>query len=364
MPDPAPFPTAALIGATTSRLLMFFIGLLVFPAICSAAQDRLVMGGEIGELPSLPGEQRGEDADALNVDSESIALRERSFDDTLGLRLDGYQASAPSVALEKGWLVSSRLGVGGAYTMRSGSSELVINGVYAPRPDVRIRFSASQLRADSYASAYSGDPKAVLQTSYLSSIKKQWAKSRIKPEAGFAVFTARAAGAGRQDPTVDGMEMGTLAGYMFRLAAKSMAREKFALSYQAQRVVYDNPMTAYSREAQASATLDYARTLDDCSRIRGRYSAGPGLSEADLRYEHGAFSIALLQTRTEDYSDRAIQVGYAISLGRGGQGSLKCGAEPGDATPFQAIVDAATERSPYLPSESLTRTATLKDAPS
>ena len=72
----------------------------------------------------------------------------------------------------------------------------------------------------------------------------------------------------------------------------------------------------------------------------------------------------MLQTRTEDYSDRAIRVGYAVSLGRGGQGSLRCGAEPVEATPFQAIVDAATERSPYLPTESLTRTARLKDAPS
>ncbi len=355
-------PDSVSLFSSFPRLTLLFLGLLVFPVACIAAQDSLVLGGEAGELPSLPGEQRLTDTDAVDVDTESIVLRERRFDDTLGLRLDGYQASAPSVALEKGWLVSNQLGLGGAYTLRSGASELVLNGVYAPRPDVRIRLSASQLRANGAASAYGGDPKTVLQTGYLSSIRKQWAKSRIKPEAGFAIFSARAAGAGRQDPSVDGLEMGTLAGYMFKLAAAPASRERFALSYQAQRVVYDQAMTAYSRESQASASIDYTRTLDDCSQISGRFSAGPGLSEADLRYEKGAFSVALLQTRTDDYSDRAILFGYAISLGRGGQASAKCG-EPGGAAPFQALVDAATERSPYLPSESLTRTATLKDTP-
>ena len=361
MQDSASFlHTARGIPATARTLL--FIGLLVYSAVCSAAQDRLMLGGQ-AELPSLPGEQRGEDADAIAVDVDSIVLRERGFDDTLGVRLDGYQASAPSGALEKGWLVNSRLGVGGAYTLRSGASEMVLNGVYAPRPDVRIRLSASQLRADSAASSYGGDPKTVLQTGYLASIKKQWPKSRVRPEAGFAVFSSRAAGAGRQDPAVDGLEMGTLGGYMFRLEARAVARERFALSYQAQSTVYDHPLTTDSRERQAYASVDYARTLDDCSQIRGRFSAGPGLSEADLRYEKGAFSIGLLQTRTDDYSDQAILVGYSISLGRSGQRSSSCSAEPDAATPFQALVDAATARSPYLPSESLTRTATLKDAP-
>jgi hypothetical protein len=361
-PDLMPFSIAIAPSASPSRLAPYFLALLFLPAFCSAAQDRLIMGGDTGGLPSLPGERRSEESDALDVDTGTIALRERGFDNTLGLRLDGYQAGAPSIAVEKGWLVSSRLGVGGTYTMSDGSSELLLNGVYAPRHDVRIQLSASQLRRDDFA-ALNGDPKTVMQTSYLSSIRKRWAKSRIHPEAAFAVYTSRAVGAGRWDSAMDGLEMGTMAGAMLKLAARSIQRERIEVSYRTQRVVYDSALAADSRDTQALASLDYVRTFDDCSQIRGRYSAGPGVAEADVRYESGAFSIGFLQTSSGDYNDKAIRFGYAISLGRGGKRSAACAAESGSPSPFRTIVDAATLRSPYLPSETLTRTGDIADVP-
>lgn len=320
------------------------------------------MGSNAAELPSLPGEQRGEESDALNVDIGTIALRERGFDNTLGLRLDGYQAGAPSIAVEKGWLVGSRLGMGGTYRVSTGSSELLLNGVYAPRYDVRIQVSASQLRQDDFATL-TGDPETVMQTSYLSSIRKRWGKSRIHPEAAFAAFTSRAVRTGRQDSALDGLEMGTMAGAMLKLTARSLQRERIEVSYRTQRVAYDNALAADSRDIQALASLDYVRTFDDCSQIRSRYSAGPGVTEADVQYESGAFSIGFLQTRSEDYNDRTISFGYAISLGRNGQRSTSCASESSSPSPFRTIVDAATARSPYLPSETLTRTGDIADAP-
>lgn len=330
---------------------------------CSAAQDRLIVGGKASDLPSLPGEARTESRDALAVDDGTIALRERGFDDTLGVRLDGYQAYSPSVAVEKGWLVNSRLAVGGVYTVGSGSTELLLNGVYAPRQDFRVQLSASQLRADSLASSYNGDRKTVLQTGYLSSVRKRWDKSRLRPELSAAIFAARAAGAAHQDVAVDGLETGTLAGSMVKLAIGSMQRERVELSYRTQSVVYDNPHTVYWRERQVSSSVDYARTFDDCSQFRGRYSGGPDMSEAELRYERGAFSIGLMQTMSNEYSDSAIRVGYTVSLGRGGQSSTRCSIASGRTSPFRNLVDAVTIRSPYLPEETLVRTAESRDAP-
>lgn len=358
MPDPTSFPLRGLPG----RPAFLLLALLSLPLSCAAAQDRLIMGDEAGELPSLPGEQRGEKNNGLAVDNGTIALRERGFDNTLGVRLDGYRAYAPSIAVEKGWLVDRRLGLGGIYTVSGGSSELLLNGVYAPRHDVRIQLSASQLRRDDFGT-FSGDPKTVMQTSYLSSIRKQWGKSRIQPSAAFAVFTSRAAGTGRQDSAVDGLEMGTLAGAMLKLAAISTQRERVEVSYRMQRVVYDNTLAANSRYTQALASVYYARTLDDCSQFRGRYSAGPGFMAADVRYESGGFSIGFLQTTTEDYSDKAIRLGYAIPLGSGGRHGAACASAPGTPSPFRTIVDAAITRSPYLPSETLTRTVDVRHTP-
>jgi hypothetical protein len=144
------------------------VALMLLPALCHAGQDRLVMGGAdmAADLPSLPGEERAEQADALHVAPESIALRDGAADGMVGMRLDNYRDDLPSLSLEKGWLVSNRLAMGGAYTVRSKASELVLNAVYATRPDARILLSMSQLRASDAAYAQNGDARTVLQTSY------------------------------------------------------------------------------------------------------------------------------------------------------------------------------------------------------
>jgi hypothetical protein len=343
---------------------VFAVALVACSVPCSAAQDRLIMGGDAGDLPSLPGEQRGEEADAVNVDTGSIGLTDRSFDNVLGVRLDGYQELAPAVVLEKGWLVSRKLGVGGVYTVQSGSSELVLNGVYAPRRDVRIQFSASQIRMDGVMSDLGGNDETLVQTGMLSSVRKQWTKSRVLPEAAFAVFTARAGGSRRREATLSGIEMGTNAGYMLKVAAMPMVRARVEVSYQGQSTTYDNPLTAHWRDSQASASVNYAQSFDDCSLIRGRFTTGPGVSRTDLRYEKGAFSVGFLQSRSDDYQDRMLQFSYSLALDSGRRPVAKCEHIAGAPTPFRAIVDAATTRPSYLPSEPLTRTVSADDVPS
>lgn len=354
MPNPfRPVPLSALHA----------IALLLLPIACLASQDRLVVGEETGELPSLPGEERAEQADVLHVAPESISLREAAFDGIAGVRLDGYRDDLPSISLEKGWLVSAKLAMGGAYTVRSKASELVLNGVYATRPDMRILLSMSQLRAADAAYAQSGDARTVLQTSYLSSVRKHWRKSRMLPEAGMTVFVSRAAGADRRSTASDALEMGTLAGTMLRLAARPMLRTRVELSYQAQSTVYDNPLAAYARDRQASGSLDYSHTFDDCSRLHGRYTGGHGLSKTDLAYEKGALRVGFLQVRGADFSDHRVQLRYSLPLGRARPTHAACEPSPAVPSPFRTMVDAATSRSPYLPSAPVTRTLPATEAP-
>src|SRR6476620_3927719 len=92
------------------------VALMLLPVLCHAGQDRLIMGGAdlTAELPSLPGEARAEHADALHVAPESIALRDGAADGMVAMRLDNYRDDLPSLSLEKGWLVSNRLAMGGA----------------------------------------------------------------------------------------------------------------------------------------------------------------------------------------------------------------------------------------------------------
>jgi hypothetical protein len=332
-----------------------------FPLLGHAAQDHLEMGGDIDDLPSLPGDQRAERATPVKVDAGTIALRERSFDDVLGVRLDGYRALAPAVVLEKGWLMNEELGIGGAASLRSGVSELLLNSVYAPRKDVRVLFSVSQLRADRIATYSAGNAATVMQTAYVSSVNKQWSKSRYLPEAGLAVFSARADGIDRQSMLAEGLQTGSMAGYMLKLAARPMARTRIEVSYQTQDILYGFNAAELSRDLQASASVNYAQSFDDCSQLLGRYTAGPGMSEADLRYQWGAFNVGVLQTRSNTYSNTALRMGYSIPLGRVASKPTNCAAAPANASPFGAVVDNATARSPYLPKAPLTRTVAPED---
>lgn len=344
--------------------ILYAITLISFPIASVAAQDKLVVGADASEVPSLPGEERAGQFDAINMDTGRIALVDRSFDNVVGVRLEGYRELAPAVVLEKGWLVSRRLGMGSSYAFRSGSSELVLNGVYAPRKDVRIQLSASQKRIDGVLASFGGADKTIVQTGMLSSVKKQWAKSRVLPEAGFTVFTARAATEEMRDVTKPGLEMGTLAGYLLKLAAVPLYRGRFEVSYQAQRTRYDHPQTAQWRDSQASTSVDYSQGFDDCSLLHGRLTVGPGLSRTDLRYQKGAFSAGFLQTRNNENIDRAIQFTYSVSLDAGRAPAAKCHASPDAPAPFRAIVDATTARSPFLPSAPLTRAVGPADMPS
>lgn len=370
MPTPATRTIPATTGIATAAarrqwLTRTWLVGAVLVSVCTtcAAQDRLQLGGDATDLPSLPGEARAAEADLFNVNAASIGLSERSFDNVLGVRVDGYQNLAPAIVLEKGWLISRRLGVGGNYSMRSGSTELVLNGVYAPRRDVRVQLSASQIRMSGFASSFGGNDETLVQSGLLSSIKKQWDKSRVKPEAGFALFTARASGAGRQDASVPGLEMGTLAGYMLRLAAMPAARARLELSYQAQSTQYDNPFTPRWRDSQASSSVDYAQALDQCSLLRGRFTMGPGFDRTDLRYENGAFSVGFLQTRGVNRQDRMVQLRYSLALDTGRRPAAGCEASPGAPTPFRALVEAVTARPSHLPSEPLTRTVSAPGFP-
>jgi hypothetical protein len=357
--------SGAIIRPDNASRAWHIVALMLLPVMCHAGQDRLIMGGEsaAGELPSLPGEERAEHADALHVAPESIALREGASDGMVGMRLDGYRDDLPSLSLEKGWLISGKLAMGGAYTVRSKASELVLNAVYATRPDVRILLSMSQLRTSDGAYAQNGDARTVLQTSYLSSVKKQWGKSRMVPEAGMTVFLSRAAGADRRNLASDGLEMGTLAGTMLKVAARPMMRTRVELSYQAQNTVYHNPLTAYAADRQASGSLDYFHTFDDCSRLHGRYTGSHGMSKTDLAYEKGAFRLGFLQVRGADYSDNRVQLRYSLPLGRARHVNTACDASPAAPSPLRTMVDAATSRPPYLPSAPVTRTLSATEAP-
>jgi len=87
------------------------------------------------------------------------------------------------------------------------------------------------------------------------------------------------------------------------------------------------------------------------------------LSRTDLAYEKGAFHLAFLQIRDAEYSDNRIQLRYSLPLGRARRVERVCDDLPAAPSRFRTMVDAATSRSPYLPSAPVTRTLPAAEAP-
>lgn len=319
---------------------------------------------EIGrEPPSLPGEERANAKGAVAVDAGNITIRDRALHNTLGVRLDGYTALRPSVAIENGWLLRSDLAVGGTYKFRNDYGDLLFNGVYAPRRDVRIQLSLSQLRSgEDFAVPQNRGLITVLQTSYVASIRKLWDKSRVLPETGISLFTARAADPGKRDAGTQQLEMGTLAGYMLNIAARPAYHSRIELGYRSQSIAYDHPLIDGLRERQSVRSIDYSRQFDDCSRVNGRYSTGAGANQINLQFQRSGFTIGLLQSRTAQGTDNMIRVGYSRPLGSGGPKHASCSGQPIAPTGLQALVDSTTARSPFLPSQPVARFAALKTA--
>lgn len=315
------------------------------------------------EPPSLPGEERANPKGAVAVDAGNITIRDRAPHNTLGVRLDGYTAIRPSVAIENGWLLRSDLGVGGAYKFRNDYVDLLFNGVYAPRRDVRIQLSLSQLRSgEGFAVPQSRELITVLQTSYVASISKLWGKSRVLPETGISIFTARAADPSKRDTGAQQLEMGTLAGYMLNVAARPAYHSRIELGYKSQSTVYDHPLIDVLREKQSVRSIDYSRVFDDCSRINGRYSTGAGANQINLQFERRGFTIGVLQSRTVQGTDNMIRFGYSQPLGSDGPKPASCSGKPIAPTSLQALVDSTISRSPFLPSQPVARFAALKTA--
>lgn len=315
------------------------------------------------EPPSLPGEERANSRGAVAVDAGNITIRDRAFHNTVGVRLDGYTALKPSVAVENGWLLRSDLGVGGAYKFRNDYADLLFNGVYAPRRDVRIQLALSQLRSgEGFAVPQSRDMITVLQTSYVASIRKLWDKSRVLPEAGISFFTARAADPGKRDTGTQQLEMGSLGGYMVNLAARPAYHSKVELGYRSQSTAYDHPLIDVLREKQAVRSIDYSRQFDDCSRINGRYSTGAGANQVNLQFERRGFTVGLLQSRTAQGTDNMIRVGYSQALGGSATRPPSCNGKPIAPASLQALVDSTISRSPFLPSQPVARFAALRTA--
>jgi hypothetical protein len=348
-------------------LVLPYVGHAVGHAPGDAWSDLPVLGGQPANGPEY-----------IGINAESIAVGAHGNANTWGAQLDGYQGVRPSLQIEQGWIVNDKLGAGGKYTLGSGYSEVLLNGVYAPVRDLRVQLSAAQMRSKkNFLSASSDESQAVLQTGYLLDIQKKWKSDHVLTEAGVAIYTANAsdADAGKLAPRTDAngaqadngsqgrLATGTLGGYMLNLALQPTQRSDIGLIYKREHVVYHFAGNTLNTSSHSSASISYTQSFRDCSLLDSRFSKGLGQHQVDLRFEKDNWNVSVSRRRSADHSDTSLQVGYSISLGGSDERPTKCDAPPDSSPTFESVIDTTTARPHHLPKEPLARTEMIEMPP-
>jgi hypothetical protein len=322
-------------------------------------------------LPDLPGADHANPGQ-FSVDEESVFLGYDGRFSKWGATLDEYSYLNPSLTLDYGMLLTNKFGAGATVTHHNGYSDVLINGVYAPKRNLRLRLAGGQLRTSSdFASAWGYQPSPLLQNSYLVDLKRNAGIGRLVSDFGLTAYTVRANGAGQSSrysdfsaltdedmPDSSEIDSDTLAarrldGYMLNFGLQPTPYSRVELKRERTHLSYRYGDGYQGNEFRDINHVRFSQYLNNCARLQGRYSGAADSQRVDVSLAKNKWSVSV--SRAVDYGvpDTAIQIGYAISLGKARSSSGDCGSQLATGRMFGSLVDATVARPIHLPREPL-----------
>ena len=304
----------------------------------------------------------------FNLGERNATLGFRSRGEKWDATLNDPAGADPALSIDYGRLLSSRFGAGASVTRQGDYSEVLLNGIYAPKRNLRLRLAGAQLRTGGLApdSLGSGaDP--LLQNSYLFGVRKYWTKYAHLSDLGISAYVvdaeaAESGGITSQDDTetleADGMASSTLAvgrmqGYMLNLGLRPTPQSRLELRREISQLTYAAVPHAQRDEASFSSRVSYAQYFDNCLRFQSGYSMAPDAERLDLKLARHSWNVRLSHAQDGSNSDTAIRVGYTIALGRSPHRRADCEGNLNNAPAFEPIVDAAVARPQQFPRQPL-----------
>ena len=352
------------VAAPLSDLKTLRAGALWLSFVCSCAVSAAASAGvKLQDLPSLPG------ADippswywALDEESATLAYETRS--EKWEASLDHSSGLGPSLAVDYGVLLTSRLGAGTTFTRDDDYAEIVGNAVYAHRRNVRFRLSAAQLRTvgSGFFSSYDEVPD-FRQNSYLLSARKYWPENRFVSGLGLALYRVDAtpSAPAMLPPELSELDedrpasvaSGKLDGFMLNLGLRPTWLSKIELRREFSHIDYRPYPGSLRREFLSSGRVSFQQYFGNCLQLHGGYSAGSDAGRLDLGLAKDNWSVRLSQDFNDADQDTLFQLSISIPLGEKVEESGTCLAQREAAPSFAPIVDAALQRPMQFPREPL-----------
>lgn len=333
------------LGLTLLTLLC--VGTLGWRIPDAQAQDSILNAPP--PMQSLP-DMHAEDATPghIQLDAYRAAIgydeRRKKWD----ARVDGYLHDNRSLGLDYGALLSERFGAGLTMTHRNDYSEVLVNGIYAPQPDVRIQMTSGQLRSETAPFA-APTSTTVLQRSYLLGVRKQWDERMLSPDVGVAAYTIDASGDGSSE--AEAVQMN---GYMLNLSIQPTLQSRIEWRHDIGRLTQQFEQHERRASSAAANRLGYTHQFDNCVRLQGNFSAGAQSGRLELGLARKNWNIGVSHAEGDNGGDMAVRVGYRVSLGGAHSNARSCKPELETARPFEPVVDVATRRPTQLPQVSIT----------
>lgn len=329
-------------------------------AMCIAAhayQDANPLEHVVERLPELPGT-----ADTppgyFDFQGDSAELGYQSRIGKWSARFDQYLDMDPSVNVDYGLLLSNKLSAGGRFTRQDTFSEMVVNGVFAPQKNVRLRVTGAQLRnVGGVVPGSAENGLTVLQNSYLLNARKYWHKYRYLSDVGVTAFSTEATTPSMMPDELMDMEseqamVGRKEGYMLNLGLRPTSRSRIDMRREFSHLSYYLGDDAHRVAHHTASRVRYSQYLDNCVRLQGGVSTSTDIDRLDLNIARNNWSVNLSHEQQGNNDSTAIRFGYTIPLGTRPSRSATCSGQEGLPS-FEPIVDASVARPPQLPGEPL-----------
>ncbi|MGH8807838.1 MAG: hypothetical protein ACREX0_08170 [Noviherbaspirillum sp.] len=316
-------------------------------------------------LPDLQGLDARPAQFGLIEQSATLGYQDRL--EKWGAKLDQYLRPNAAVTFDYGRALTNTFGAGGSFTHQNEKSEVVLNGIYAPKKNVRIRLTGAQLRADgSYFAHANGPSESFLQNSYLFGARKYWNKYEYLSDLGLTAYSVE--GNSTSSTTLPGLDdpdalhaaapqntlaAGRLDGYLLNLNLRPTADSNLELRHEQSHSTYYVGTRSTRDDYLGLNRITYSQHFDDCVRLHGGYSSSPDTDRIDLRLSRKNWNLQLSRQQGSSNSDTAIRIGYTLPLDRAEYRRYGCSGKPYHAPNFEPLVDAAAKRPQQVPREPL-----------
>lgn len=314
------------------------------------ATDRSVI-----RLPDLPSTDTVRTH--FNLAEQGAALGYQSRHEKWDARLYREGTLGPSFNLDYGQQLSSHFGAGGSYTLQSDYSEMVLNGIYAPKKNVRLRVAGSQVRSTAYQEFLNGGRDPVLQNGYLLGARKYWNKYVLLSDLGITAYAVEAnAGSRGASEEFDAgtafpesLAPGRLEGYLLDLGLHPTPQSRLRFRRESGQLSYYFDSRGRQDERLASSEIRYSQHFDSCVQLQAGYSMATDSERMDVGLARNNWNLALSHLQSGSGSDMSLRIGYALPLGGKPADAKRCRVRLASQPFFEPIVDASVKRPQQFP---------------